>query len=122
MPNINFRVCIDLSLVEYLNSPRFCVEFIPFSGVEETRTYELLRLLQEAFKLDQENVYDAVHLHRSLPKGERHIPGGPVFPGCEDERIYSIAAKLSHYKIEFPIASAPKLKTYVSIASETFYV
>ena len=121
MSDVNFRLCLDLSLVECLESPRFCVEVFPVSGVKEARTYELLNLLQDAFKLEQANVHDVMHLHRSLPKGKRRIPGGPVVLGCEDERIYSIAATLSHYKIEFPIGSSPQLKTYVNVVSETFY-
>ena len=121
MADINFRLCLDLSLVECLDSPRFCVEVFPLSGVKEARTYELLQLLQDEFKLEQTNVQDVMHLHRSLPKGKRRIPGGPVVLGCEDERVYSIAATLSHYKLEFPIGSSPQLKTYVNVMSETFY-
>ena len=121
MSDVSFRLCLDLSLVEYLDSPRFCVEVFPVSGVKEARSYKLLHHLQEAFKLEQSNVSDVMNMHRALPKGKRRIPGGPVIFGCEDERIYSIAATLSHYKIEFPVDSSPKLKTYVNITSETFY-
>ncbi len=120
IPDISFRLCLDLSLVEFFDSPRFCVEVFPVSRVKEARTYKLLRLLQDAFKLEPSHVRDIMKLHRALPKGKRRIPCGPVIPGCEDERIYSIAATLSHYKIEFPIGSSPEIKTYVNIASETF--
>ena len=121
IPDISFRLCLDLNLVECLDSPRICVEVFPNSGVKEARTYKLLLFLQDAFKLEQSKVRDAMNLHRALPKGRRRIPCGPVIPGCEDERIYSIAATLSHYKIEFPIGSSPDIKTYVNITSETFY-
>jgi hypothetical protein len=80
----------------------------------------LLYLLQDAFQLEQANVFNAINLHGKLPKGYRRIAGGPPIPGCEDERIYSIAATLSHYKIEFPLGSSPELKTYVNLTSERF--
>lgn len=121
IPDISFRLCLDLSLVECFDSPRFCVEVFPVSRVKEARTYKLLRLLQDAFKLEPSHVRDAMNLHGALPKGKRRLPGGSGVPGCEDERIYSIAATLSHYKIEFPIDSSPELKTYVNVTSETFY-
>ena len=119
--DISYRLCLDLSLIACLDSPRFCVEVFPVSGVKEARTYKLLHRLQEEFKLEQSNINDVMNLHRELPKGKRRIPGGPLVFGCEDERIYSIAATLSHYKLEFPIDSSPKLKTYVNVTSETFY-
>lgn len=122
IPDISFRLCLDLSLVECFDSPRFCVEVFPVSRVKEARTYKFLRLLQDAFKLEQSHVRDVMNLHRALPKGKRRLPGGSVVPGCEDERIYSIAATLSHYKIEFPIDSSPELKTYVNVTSETLYI
>jgi len=78
--------------------------------------------LLNKFKLEQTSVHNAINLHHELPKGHRRIPGGPAIPGCKDERIYSIAAALSHYKIEFPLDSLPKLKTYVNATSETFYI
>ena len=81
----------------------------------------MLYLLQDTFMLEQANVHHVINLHRELPKGYRRIPGGSPIPGCEDERIYSIAATLSHYKIEFPLDCSPKLKTYVNITSEIFY-
>ena len=121
IPDISFRLCLDLSLVKCLDSPRFCVEIFPASGVKEARSHKLLYLLQDKFKLEQSSVHNAINLHQELPKGYRRIPGGPPIPGCKDERIYSIAATLSHYKIEFPLDSRPKLKTYVNATSETFY-
>ena len=121
IPDISFRLCLDLGLAECFDSPRFCVEIFPASGVTEARSHKLLDLLQDAFKLKPANVDNVKNLHRELPKGHRRIPGGSPIPGCEDERIYSIAATLSHYKIEFPLGSAPELKTYVNLTSETFY-
>ena len=121
IPDISIRLCLDLGIARYFDSPRFCVEIFPASGVQEARNYKLLYLLKDAFKLEQENVHNAINLHRDLPKGHRFIPGGPPIPGCKDERIYSIAANLSHYKIEFPLDSSPKLKTYVNVTSERFF-
>ena len=121
IPDISFRLCLDLALVKCFDSPRFCVEIFPDSGVKETRSHKLLYLLQDTFMLEQANVHHVINLHRELPKGYRRIPGGSPIPGCEDERIYSIAATLSHYKIEFPLDCSPKLKTYVNITSEIFY-
>ncbi len=121
IPDISFRLCLDLDLIKCLDSPRFCVEIFPASGVKEARSHKLLYLLQDKFKLEQSSVHNAINLHQELPKGYRCIPGGHPIPGCKDERIYSISATLSHYKIEFPLDSRPKLKTYVNATSETFY-
>jgi len=121
IPDISFRLCLDLGIVRCFDSPRFCVEIFPASGVQEARNHKLLYLLEDAFKLEKANVHNAINLHRELPKGHRRIPGGPPIPGCKDERIYSIAANLSHYKIEFPLDHSPKLKTYVNVTSERFF-
>ena len=119
IPDISIRLCFDVSLVECFDAPRFCVEVFPVSNVKEARTYNLLRRLQGTFKLEHSHVRDIINLHRALPKGKRRIPCGPVIPGCEDERIYLMAATFSHYKIEFPIGFSPEIKTYVNIVSET---
>ena len=113
-----YRICLDLSLSEYIDSPRFCIEIVPYSVVQEARTLALLRQLQEALGLPVLVIKNIEKVHQQLPRGIRRIPGSRAFVGCENESILCIASNLSHYKICFTPFAQPVVKTYVNLFAE----
>ncbi len=117
LKDARYRICLDLNLTEYIDSPRCCIEVMPLNNTQEARRWSLLGDLQRAFRLPEHTVESIESIHQNLPYGERRIAGTKSFLECESESIRCFAANLNHYKICLIPGAKSLVKSYVGVGA-----